>query len=235
MGLSSPSPSDQNRTEPNRSASSRKARPVPDALVFSRIILLTLPTGGWRAFYVTPNGGRSHLRDGRFTLHGLDADVEVPVFFLEPGRKLGATVRFSGRSGSGGPITVRLEPCATARARLVDPEGKPVDRHRAASLMTMIVTPGSMYRRKPAQDEPLFADEGALYELDPMNHANDVQSDAQGRITFPALISGATYRVTDRSAFYAGGEQEIRKEFVAKPGQELDLGDILIARPRGRS
>ena len=77
-------------------------RPVPDARVFSRIILRTIPRGGWKEFYVAPTGGgRGQVRDGRFTLHGLDADVEVPVFFLEPERKLGATVRFSGRSAIG--------------------------------------------------------------------------------------------------------------------------------------
>ncbi len=65
-----------------------------------------------------------------------------------------------------------------------------------------------------------------------MNHSVDSQSDAQGRITFPALIPGATYRVVDRSAFYAGGEQELRKEFTIKPGEAVDLGDILIAKPR---
>src|SRR5207247_2072202 len=82
------------------------------------------PRGGWKSVGVAPTGGgRGQVRDGRFTLHGLDADVEVPAFFLEPERKLGATVRFSGRSGSGEPVTVRLESCGTARARLVDPEG----------------------------------------------------------------------------------------------------------------
>ncbi len=137
-------------------------RPVPDALVFSRIILRTSPRGGWRNFTVAPTGGgRGQVRDGRFTLHGLDADVEVPVFFLEPERKLGATVRFSGKSASGGPATVRLEPCGSAKLRLVDPEGKPVARYPAAAFITLVVTPGSLKRWKPAKDDPLFAAESA--------------------------------------------------------------------------
>ncbi len=210
--------------------------PVPDARVFSRIILPTPAMGGWKSFYVLPTRrGRGQVRDGRFALHGLDADVEVPVFFLVPERKLGATARFSGRSASAGPVTVRLDPCGAARCRLVDPEGKPVDRYRAASVMSMIVTPGSMHRRKPAKDDPLFANESSPYELDPVNYTLDSSSDAQGRITFPALIPGATYRVLDRSAFYAGGEQEMRKEFTVKPGEALDLGDVLIAKPPRRN
>ena len=183
-----------------------------------------------------PTGsGRGQVRDGRFTLHGLDGDVEVPVFFLEPDRKLGATVRFSGKSASGVPAAVRLEPCGSAKARLVNHEHKPLDRYSASSLITMIITPGSPVGRKPAKDDPLFVDESALYDQDPVNYSRDFQSDAQGRITFPALIPGATYRVVDRSAMNAGGEEEMRTEFTVKPGEALDLGDILIAKPRRRS
>ena len=42
------------------------------------------------------------MRDGRFEVHGLDPDAEVPVHFLDPKGKLGATVRLSGKSGRAG-------------------------------------------------------------------------------------------------------------------------------------
>ena len=72
--------------------------------------------------------GRYHgkLSNGRFAIRGLAPDAEVPVYFLEPERKLGAVVNLSVKSVAGGPITVRLEPCGSARAWLVDPDGKPV-------------------------------------------------------------------------------------------------------------
>ena len=69
-------------------------------------------------------------------------DAEVPVYFLDPKRKLGATVNLSGKSAAGGPVTVRLEPCGTAKARLVDPRGKPVAGYRDPYLISMVVTPG---------------------------------------------------------------------------------------------
>jgi protocatechuate 3,4-dioxygenase beta subunit len=94
-------------------------QPIENATMISRIILEGGEGGRiWRSIY---NGGA--VRDGRFELHGLAPDTEVPVFFLEPRRKLGATIHVSGKSAAGGPVTVRLEPCGTAKARLVDPGG----------------------------------------------------------------------------------------------------------------
>ena len=60
------------------------------------------------------------MHDGRFEVHGLDPETEVPVYFLEPKRKLGGVVNLSGKSAAGGPVTVRLEPCGAAKARFVD-------------------------------------------------------------------------------------------------------------------
>ena len=110
-------------------------------------------------------------------LHGLDpvAEVEVPAYFLDPERKLGATARFSGRSGADGPVTVRLEPCGTAPARLVTADGKPLDRYDARALVSMVVTPG---RRagEPANDGPLFAEEAGVVQLDPVNYGDATSS-----------------------------------------------------------
>ncbi len=58
------------------------------------------------------------------------------------------------------------------------------------------------------------------------------KTDAEGRITLPALIPGALYRITDFSTAKddAKGPQ-VRKDFTVKPGETLDLGDILIEKP----
>jgi hypothetical protein len=96
-------------------------------------MLRTEPDGGWKLLAVMEEHSRSPLRDARFILHGLDPNTadEIPAFFLEPERKLGATARFSGRSVANGPVTVRLEPCGTAKLRLVTSQGKPLDRYTA--------------------------------------------------------------------------------------------------------
>ncbi len=119
-------------------------RPVPDAWFYSRIIRKSMPTGSWRGWNVIDDRDRGHVRDGRFTLHGLDPgdNAEVPVFFLEPDRKLGATARFSARMAAAGEVTVRLEPCGLAMARLLGPDGKPLERYAASDLVSMVATPG---------------------------------------------------------------------------------------------
>ena len=114
-------------------------KPVSDTWMISRIMLgpLGLIRQRWR--------GDQHgtARNGQFEIHGLDPDAEVPVYFLEPKRKLGATAYFSGKPAAGGPLnTCALEPCVTARARLVGPDGKPVTGFSKPWLISMVITPG---------------------------------------------------------------------------------------------
>jgi hypothetical protein len=229
-------------------------QPVPEAWIISRIIL-DLGYGVWSAW-----GGRDHgdVRKGRFELHGLDPEVETPVHFLDPKRKLGATVNLSGKSialmtianragrvGVGakiafsdksvarGPITVRLEPCGAATARLVDPDGTPVVGRLPLNFANrMVGTPGPP--RSPVRDTTGFvsASEASLSQVDPINYENPIVADPEGRLTLPVLIPGATYRFIDYTVGRAAAPK-VRKEFTAKAGETLDLGDILIEKPRG--
>jgi hypothetical protein len=196
----------------------------------SRVILRTPPTGGWRIWWWRYLG---RVRDGQFELHGLDPETEVPVFFLDSQHELGATVQLSGKSAAGGPVTVRLERCGTAKARLVGPGGKPVERSRAS--IGIVVTPASKFDSKLEKADRLPPVVIYPAGLDPTHYETPSMSDAQGRVVFPDLIPGATYRVRDNTTLRDPGDPtsaSIRKEFTAKPGETLDLGDVLIAKPR---
>ena len=58
-------------------------------------------------------------------------------------------------------------------------------------------------------------------------------TDAEGRITFPNLIPGAMYRISDDSAIMDQKKGvQIRRDFTVKPGETIDVGDIVIERPR---
>jgi RNA polymerase sigma factor (sigma-70 family) len=203
-------------------------QPVPAAWVLSRTHL-SLRSPLYRMWTGDQHGT---ARNGQFELHGLDPDSEVAVSFLEPKRKLGATVRFSAKSAVGAPIVVKLEPCATATARLVGPDGKPVGGFTPRGSISMVVTPGEFSTITAQKDGTLFADQDFLTVIDPINYQNDPASDAQGRIVFPALIPGATYRIIDRTTIRTPTGPQLRKEFTVKPGELLDLGNIAIEKPQ---
>ena len=210
-------------------------QPVPDTWMISRVMLS--PPGGMRQTWRGDQHGNA--RNGRFELHGLDPDAEVPVYFLEPNRKLGATAYFSGKSASGGPVTVRLQPCGTAQARLVDPDGKPVGGFSKPWLISMVVTPGPFAGNKARKEGLLLADEARLPRVDPINYEHDPVSDAQGRITFPALIPGATYRIIDRTPFRGpdgpqhpqGLHRQSRRD--PRPGRHPDRNARNVTDPFG--
>ncbi len=206
-------------------------QPVRSALMIGRVILQP----NWIAFLVWTGGHRDAVRDGSFAVHGLPPDAEVPVYFLDAKHNLGATAMFSGRSAAGDPVTVRLQPCGAARARLVDAAGKPVAGSRDAygSHMTMmVVTPGPIrWSQDPADKDRLAADQDFVAAFDPIHYPKGLASDARGQLTLPELIPGATYRIYDTTP--GGGDNpQLRKEFTVKPGETLDLGEIRIEKPK---
>jgi hypothetical protein len=46
-----------------------------------------------------------------------------------------------------------------------------------------------------------------------------------------SLIPGAIYRISDFSTVNGEKSAQVRKEFTVKPGETLDLGDVLIEKP----
>jgi hypothetical protein len=202
-------------------------QPVPEAWMFSRVLLQPQPWP-WRDFR-----GRFHgdVHNGHCELHGLAADAEVPVFFFDPKNQLGATAIFSVKAAKDGPIAVRLQPCGQAMARLVDPMGKPLAGYRDPYLISMVITPGPDRLADVEADKAKLSSEGDyLSRIDPERYA-DLVADPQGRVTFPALIPGATYRINDMTTRDDPGGRKTRKMFVAGSGEAVELGDILIEKP----
>ena len=170
--------------------------------------------------------------DGRFVLHGLAPDAEVPVFFFDPKGKRSATLKASGKLAAEQPVTVRLEPCGAAKARLVDSAGKPLREYPLAlHYVVMVGTPGPERGAKLELGQTL-ADEGFLQDIDPINYPEPIASNSEGDIVLPVLIPGAAYRFVDRTTIRDPKGPQIRKEFTVKPRETLDLGNLLIEKPR---
>jgi hypothetical protein len=69
-------------------------------------------------------GHYEKLDSNRFTVKALAPEEARMVLFYDPHQELGAMLEIPG--GTMGPITVRLQPCASASGRLVDGNGDPV-------------------------------------------------------------------------------------------------------------
>jgi hypothetical protein len=172
------------------------------------------------------------VRDGRFELHGLDPEQSAPVYFFDAGHQWGTTIELTGNPG-GGEVTIRLQPCGQARARFVGPDGKPVAKLGLWPYFDLLMTPGShSLSRAKADRDKLHADSILQRGVDFQHYGNTFVTDAEGRVTLPALIPGALYRLSDYSSLHIQDQGvQVRKEFRVKPGETLELGDILIEKP----
>jgi hypothetical protein len=117
-------------------------------------------------------------------------------------------------------VTVRLEPCGSARARFVDAQGRPVAGHRPWLLV--VLTPGVHPTVEALEKGLLYAEEEFADNL-ARPHSVEVRTDAEGRVTLPCLIPGATYRIMEG--------QGKSKDFTAEAGKTLDLGDVAADQP----
>ncbi len=203
-----------------------QGRPVDEATILTRLNVAATST-----HWMAPNGRRL-ARDGRFELHGLDPEQSVPVIFLDAGRQQGTTVEFSGKQAGEEPI-VRLQPSGRARVRFVGPDGKPVAGFNLGFHFEILVTPGppNLGLNKEDQSRRL-ADAGDLVNIDGQHYLDFPRADADGRVTLPNLVPGATYRISDPSTSDLPEKGvQVRKDFTVKPGETLDLGDVLIEKP----
>ncbi|SIN70423.1 RNA polymerase sigma factor, sigma-70 family [Singulisphaera sp. GP187] len=172
-----------------------------------------------------------HARGGRFELHGLSPEAANPVYFFDAQHNWGATAELSGKQ-AGEDLTVRLQPCGQAKARFVGPDDKPLAKLSAWPYVQLLMTPGSTHSLFVDKGEHLAADATFLSNVAPKHYGNDFATDAEGRITMPALIPGASYRISDWSTRNDNMKGvQLRKDFTVKPGETLDLGDIRIEHP----
>jgi hypothetical protein len=65
-----------------------------------------------------------------------------------------------------------------------------------------------------------------MANIDRKNYWVAPQTDANGRIMFPALIPGAHYRIA------TGASDVIKQGFVATSGKTIDLGKLTIEAPK---
>jgi RNA polymerase sigma factor (sigma-70 family) len=141
--------------------------------------------------------GLLEIRDGTFALRGCDPQGTFPVFVLDHKNEFGAAVLLSGRQ-KGKPVTLRLERLGKAVVRVVPPKGKPPQRF----ILGLKIIFGKYDRAIP------------------FPNLTGAAPDAKGRVTFPHLFPGLTYR-------YWWSENGKRfKEFKAEADKTVKLPDF---------
>jgi protocatechuate 3,4-dioxygenase beta subunit len=145
------------------------------------------------------------IRGNRVELHGCDAEKEVRVMIFDAKNQWGATVEMSKKRAGDKPMSVRLEPCGSARVRFLDAEGKPLANFYPGLFLELAPKHGDLR----AQTDQIFS---------PFRKSGP-HTDEQGYCTLTALIPGATYQF---------GYTEIDSPFVAKAGEVLKLPDRII-------
>ena len=172
------------------------------------------------AAHLTWRGFGDELEGGKFELTNLASGVEYKCSFLDPRRKLGATVLL--RTDAPEPVII-LKPCGTAKVRCVTSKGEPRDAIRPS--LKIVATPGAMRYSDATQAGELAADEDFVANFDRVNYWNGPVTDAEGRAELPALIPGATYR------FLGNIKGKLTyKDFTVEAGQTIDLGEIVLDR-----
>jgi RNA polymerase sigma factor (sigma-70 family) len=160
------------------------------------------------------------IRDGQFEIHGLDRGQTIPVCFLEAGKQWGTCVPISGKEADK-PLTIRLAPCGKAVVQYVDLGGKPLANESPTLLA--VVTPGPP---RLIRDQGLSADESFVANLDRQNYWHGPRTDRDGRITLPALVPEAPYRL-----IWSGKEGKVfHKDFTVESGKTVDLGTLTVQR-----
>jgi RNA polymerase sigma factor (sigma-70 family) len=176
--------------------------------------------------------GIADIYDGRFRLQGCDPAGRYTVFFLDTEHAWAAKGTISGAQANDGPITIRLLPCGSAKARLVDTRGEPVKNFPSGNLAWLNLIFARMNPFPWNSDESIRVQDGVgLSVLDPKRYS-DFSSDQDGRCNFQALIPGATYQISSATTPVGSNRVTFEKLFTVESGKTLDLGDLPIKRFR---
>jgi hypothetical protein len=164
-----------------------------------------------------------------------DANQVVNVLFRGGKDRLGATALIGAKQAAGKPLTVRLAPSGSAEVRFVDAKGKPAKARPTLDLRLAAgagkvdgewLTVGMPQDARRLMMLPGMRADGQV-TLNPKDKGPFLLPDAEGRMTIPALIPGATYRLRGYDE-RDPGVVHYEREFTAESGKTLRLADLVV-------
>ena len=161
------------------------------------------PLAGARAYLNNPGIGYKSLSTAEFTVSALAPGEKRDIAFQHDERRLGAFRTISADETE--PLIVALEPCASARGRVLDEQGAPI-----AGLHVWF------YRVGPITSEASFA-----------------VTDAEGRFRIEKLIPQQPYEVM-RSGPGSMSYRQFSPQkliFSVASGNTYELGDLVVKGP----
>jgi hypothetical protein len=200
---------------------------MPDGKLAEKFIALSpsyIPSGFELWQWVRDSSSKLDCLGGQLVLPGCDPEKGGTVWLFDADHALGATLDFTGAEASGPPLTVTLQPCGSASVRAVDSQGR-----RFSPVTYIVFSPGAigtLIGTPSGKDGKALEGDAHMWSIYDAAQPKSDQTDAQGWITFPHLIPGATYQI----AKFASDEDPERgwpkTEFRVKPGETLKLPDF---------
>jgi RNA polymerase sigma factor (sigma-70 family) len=168
---------------------------------------------------------QEEVRDGRFQFPLPDLVTSRRVLFFDAEGGMGAAVDLSGKDLKSDPVTVRLMPCVSARVRFVDAKGKPVANYRPLVWLMVPPYPSIFATQMMVIEEKHQRSYGGIWlgHADPRHYADGPRTDADGYVTLPNLIAGATYQISQFP--------RMAENFTAEAGKTVRVADIVIKDP----
>lgn len=163
---------------------------------------------------------------GMFELPGAEPGRNYRVYFLHPGKQLGAVADLTPKD-DGSALDVRLEPMARVHGKLVNPDGSPPGSAGAYPLISFVEHPEGLRRDELYGSGPteiyvnLMGQDAMRFTYGSRNTV-----DSRGAFVNDLLIPGARFVIV---AHGGGGQREaIVPVAPLKPGEDRDLGTITI-------
>jgi beta-lactamase regulating signal transducer with metallopeptidase domain len=160
--------------------------------------------------------------DGLFRIEGADPEKIYRVFFMALDKHLGAVADLKYDPNRKEPIEIRLQPTATIKGKLVNPDGSPASGGQAGVHLVFSPEP-----KKLSEIERFDEDIKEFYSnvVGQRNfYIHDRRTGEDGTFEYTAILPGAWYDL----GCYASGRTANVSTPILKPGEVYDLGIVTL-------